>query len=115
MLHVDATYKVAKNDLELFVVGYSDANAGFHLLATFFSSGKSTSHLAPIFKSMDTLWRRYFNEEIPFTHIMSDADKATGSFCKNYYNDKILLMCQFHLIKAVLVFYFYLMIFLNLC
>jgi hypothetical protein len=56
-----------------------------------------------MFQSLEDLYTNYFNQDLPFTHLMADADQGTRAMFEELYSRtyRTQLMCYWHLLQAV--------------
>ncbi|RKP16677.1 hypothetical protein ROZALSC1DRAFT_31438, partial [Rozella allomycis CSF55] len=106
MMHFDETFKVSEIRYQVIVFGLSDINGQFHLAGLAVSSHRRASEYKFLMsKFADALMK---HEEIQFcpAFVMSDCSSAISNGViaaieECYESSPLILMCSFHVIKAV--------------
>lgn len=99
MIHVDSTFKVNRAGYPLLVIGVSDRNGSFHLVA-----------VAVVSHRTQLVWKRFLSKilhlaeqmnlaEPSIAYAMTDEDTAQINALASVFPGVTVLRCYFHLMK----------------
>ncbi|DBA00783.1 TPA: LOW QUALITY PROTEIN: hypothetical protein N0F65_004688, partial [Lagenidium giganteum] len=101
-LHVDGTFKLTKNGFPAIVVGMSDANRAFRVVAVYISSGLRQAFFCQSLSRCCNGLESMVGEPPRLKYIMADADDAQYNAAREVFGyNHIQLMCFFHVIMNV--------------
>ncbi|KAE8886214.1 hypothetical protein PF003_g29796 [Phytophthora fragariae] len=104
ILHMDATFKLSQAWYPVFVVGVSDSNPTFHLLAIFISSQQKEEHYTEALCALRRVYMQVVNTPMKVLYVMGDAEDAQWNALQNAFgadNKFTTLMCYFHVAAKV--------------
>lgn len=106
VLHVDSTYKLNVNEFPVFVIGMTDMQKQFHLLALAIISHKTVDSYVRVlsdFRDMTHTILNHFAGPFNPDYIMLDAETNERTACLQVFGIQShqLIMCYFHVQKNV--------------
>ncbi|DAZ94832.1 TPA: hypothetical protein N0F65_012859 [Lagenidium giganteum] len=98
-LHVDATFKLSKKGFPVIVVGVSDANRAFPVIAVFIASGLRQPFFEKAFPDINTAYQAITGGTPIDKYLMADTDDAQHNVAVEGFGlETTHLMCYFHVI-----------------
>lgn len=101
-VHCDATHKLCWNNIPVLIIGTADLHRKFHPFGVAVSTNETTLDYEFLFKSLKEGLTKIFEEQLNPTYLISDAAKSIQNAFRNIFGeDKIVVMCWFHVRQAV--------------
>ena len=100
IFHSDTTYKITKNEFNLFVFGRSNLKHSFYPICLGLISHEQQVDFSSFYKAYDTLCKQ-FGIQAPPAFLMQDACKAQLNAAREVWPTAVILMCYFHVMKNV--------------
>ena len=101
VLHVDATYGVNDRDFPVIILGFSDMNGSFHIIATVISSHEKSFVFRQTFEKVNAIHYFLAGRPIRPAAVLSDGARAIFDAVAAVFPGVVHLMCTFHLKQAI--------------
>lgn len=102
-IHADATYKIIWQGFPLLLVGTTDLHRSFHPFGVAICTSEQQKDFEFIFTSLKNGVEDIFDQMLAPKFLVADAAKSIHNAAKKVFGDDlIIIMCWFHMRKAVL-------------
>ncbi|XP_077298239.1 uncharacterized protein LOC143919681 [Arctopsyche grandis] len=102
IIHADATYKLIWQGFPVLVIGTSDRNKKFHILAVAVCSNEQTADFEFVFRSLKETVKKIYDFEMRIKVLIADASYSIKNGFENTFGtDAVIRMCWTHMRRAV--------------
>jgi hypothetical protein len=104
VMHMDATFKLSQAWYPVFVVGISDSNRLFHLMASFISSQRKEEHYTEALAALRRVSAQVVDQPLKISYAMGDPEDAQWNAFNRVFGGDCqftTLMCFFHVAAKI--------------